>query len=507
MTGFRVPVLSALLSLLFLCGVAFAQSKGDRDAKQGDGILALLPPPVESTHSIALPGGDLSYAAEAGTLDLLGGDGDVTAAIFYVAYAVKPAKADPPAAQRPITFVFNGGPGAASAYLHLGGLGPRVLATNDDGEFLEPPQHLRDNPQTWLDMTDLVFVDPVGTGYSRAAKGRKPETFWSVEDDASAMGAFIRLYLLKTGRTGARIFLVGESYGGFRAALLAKTLQEDVGLSPSGIVLISPALEFSLIHPDEFAPLHFALTLPSLAAVNLERHGIRGAEMTKQLKEVEDYALSDYVVALASGLEAGGRTASAAVSRFTGLPLDLVKRHFARIPASVFAKETAREKGRVLSLYDGTVDTADIAPETNRSVTPDPVLDRSVPVITSAFVDYVRNELNYRTPVSYRLLNREAAGKWDYGTGPSRQGYAGVMDDLQEARSLNPDLRVMIAQGYTDLVTPYAAARYLVGQLPTLPGTRPIRLRVYEGGHMIYLRPDTRRALKGDAAELYEDAP
>lgn len=501
MRSFRLPVLTVLLSLVLFCGAA-AQPKGGHEAKPESGLLTLLPAPVDSEHSIALPGGTLSYKAEAGTLDLLGGDGEVTASIFYVAYDAKPANAEQP---RPITFVFNGGPGAASAYLHLGGLGPRVLTTTDTGEFLEPPQHLMDNPDTWLDMTDLVFVDPVGTGYSRAAKGEKPERFWSVQNDATSMGAFIRLYLQKTGRTDDRVFLVGESYGGFRAALLAKTLQEDVGISPSGVVLISPALEFSLIHPDEFAPLHFALTLPSMAAVDLERQGIVGAEMKKRLTEVEDYARTDYLVALASGLEAGGKAASSAVSRYTGLPIELVERHFARIPVNVFAKEFARKSGRILSLYDGTVDTADLAPQSSRPLTPDPVLDRSVPVVTSAFVDYVRNELNYRTPVSYRLLNRETSRKWDYDI--SGQGYAGVLDDLQEARALNPHLEVLIAQGYTDLVTPYAAALYLIGQLPTLPQTSPIHMRVYEGGHMMYLRPDSRRALKQDAAELYGEGP
>lgn len=505
MASFRLSALTVLLSLALSCGLAMAEPKGDSAGRQESGLLALLPPPVRTEHSIALPDGPLSYDAEAGTLDLLGGDGKPTATIFYVAYDARPAK--PSAQKRPITFVFNGGPGAASAYLHLGGLGPRVLATTDAGAFLEPPQRLLDNPDTWLGMTDLVFVDPVGTGYSRAAEGEKPERFWGVESDASAMGAFIRLYLQKTGRTGDRVFLVGESYGGFRAALLAKTLQEDVGISPSGIVLISPALEFSLIYPDEFAPLHFALALPSMAAVELERQGIAGEEMRKRLDEVETYARTGYLVALASGLEAGGKAASATVARFTGLPLDLVERHFARIPVGVFAKEFARRQGRVLSLYDGTIYTADIAPDSSRPLTPDPVLDRSVPVITSAFVDYVRNELNYRTPISYRLLNRETGGKWDYGTSSSHQGYAGVLDDLQEARALNPNLEVLIAQGYTDLVTPYAAALYLVGQLPTLQETPPIRTHVYAGGHMMYLRPDSRRELKHDATELYGESP
>ena len=179
---------------------------------------------------------------------------------FYVAYALRAEAGREPDPRRPVTFVFNGGPGAASAYLNLGALGPRVMATAADGGFLPPPQRLLDNPSTWLDMTDLVFVDPVGTGYSREAPGHEAHEFWGVNQDAASVGAFIRLYLAQTGRTGSPVFLAGESYGGFRAALLARTLQEDIGISPSGIVLISPALEFTLVRPDEFQPLHWART-------------------------------------------------------------------------------------------------------------------------------------------------------------------------------------------------------------------------------------------------------
>lgn len=503
-SGIRAS-LSVLIALLVLCGAAAAEQKpAHAGGTAGGGVAALLPPTATTSHTLTLSGRTLSYTSQAGTLDLLGGDGAPIARMFFVAHTLQqPADAK----KRPITFVFNGGPGAASAYLQLGGLGPRIVATRDDGSFLPPPQTLKDNPDTWLDMTDLVFVDPVGTGYSRPAGDKKPEDFWSVKSDASSIAAFIRLYLQDHGRTGSPVYLVGESYGGFRAALLAKTLQEDVGISPSGIVMISPALEFSLIYPDEFAPLHWALTLPSLAAVNLARRGVTGDDFKRQLAEVERYAMSDYLTAITGGLASGGKAASQAVSRYTGLPLPLVQRHFARVPISLFAREYDRADRRRLSLYDGTIDVADIAPQSAGLETPDPVLDRSIPVITSAFVDYVRNELNYKTPVSYRLLNQEIAGHWDYGTSQHQQGYAGAMDDLQEARALNPELRVMIAQGYTDLVTPYGDARYLIGQLPTLSGARPIAMHVYQGGHMLYLRPDSRKSLKRDAADIYQTQP
>jgi carboxypeptidase C (cathepsin A) len=473
----------------------------ERSAPTG-GVLSLLPQPSTTEHSITTPAGTLDYKAETGTLSLLGGDGAVTAEIFYTAYFRKPEGE----AKRPITFVFNGGPGAASAYLHIGALGPRVVKTAPDGSFLSPPQSLEDNPDTWLDMTDLVFVDPVGTGYSREAPGNDTKNFWGVDQDASSMGAFIRLFLSQSGRTGSPFYLAGESYGGFRAALLARTLQEDVGLSPSGIVLISPALEFALLRGDDFLLWQYAFELPAMAATKLEEEGVHGDELKRRLDEVERYARGEYVTALASGLEAGRDKASERVAEITGLPLDLVRRNYARIPASVFAREFQRQTGKVLSLYDGTITTPDIAPDSLRSETPDPVLDRSVPVLTSLFVDYVQKELNWRTPVSYRLLNGEISGKWDYGTSSTRQGFAGVLADIQKARSLNPDLGVLIAHGFADLVTPYTSSRFLIDQLPSLEGAEPIRLTTYEGGHMMYFRKDSRAALKRDAAELFDAA-
>ncbi|PAQ03071.1 peptidase S10 [Mesorhizobium mediterraneum] len=501
----RAKLLEITLAMLLLVGglPAGHAQVAERPSPSG-GVLSLLPPPQVSDHSIVIAGRTLNYQAKAGTLSLLSGKGDVTAEVFHVAYTLRPEPSREPDPQRPITFVFNGGPGAASAYLHLGALGPRVMATAANGSFLPSPQRLLDNPNTWLDMTDLVFVDPVGTGYSREAPGTEARSFWGVNQDAASMGAFIRLYLAQAGRAASPVFLAGESYGGFRAALLAKTLQDDIGISPRGIVLISPALEFTLVRPDEFQPLHWALELPSLAAVRLRSEGVTGSELQERLADVERYALGDYLVALASGLEEGGRLASPRVAEITGLPLELVKRNFARIPTALFAREFARARGNVLSAYDGMIETADIAPESLRYSGPDPVLDRSVPVLTSAFVSYMRDELKFRTDLSYRLLNREVSGNWDYGTSPTRQGYVGVMDDLQQARALNPGLGVLIVNGYTDLVTPYLVSRYLVGQIPSLPGAKPIRVDLLEGGHMMYFRPDSRRALREAATELYQ---
>lgn len=501
-TALRTAATVALALLAAVPDVGRAQAP-ERSAPGGR-VVSLLPGPQTSEHSIEITGRTLKYQAEAGTLSLLGGDAEITAEIFYVAYQLRIEPRSDLASRRPITFVFNGGPGAASAFLHLGAFGPRVIETAADGGFRPSPQRLMDNPDTWLDMTDLVFVDPVGTGYSREAPGQEERSFWGVDQDAASMGAFVRLFLAQAGRTRSPVFLARESYGGFRAALLARTLQQDVGIAPSGVVLISPVLEFALVRPDEFDPLHFALELPSLAAVRLQRAGVRGAALRERLGEVERFALGNYLVALVSGLEAGGRAASPRVADITGLPLELVERNSARISTGLFIKEFARARGNVLSPYYGLIETGDVAPQSSRVEGPDPVLDRSVPVLTSAFTAYVRDELGFRTNMSYRLLNGEVGRNWDYGLGRSRQGYAGVMDDLQRARSLNPAMGVLIVNGYTDLVTPYLASRYVLRQIHSVPGPRPILDAVLEGGHMMYFRPDSRQALKDIVAELYQ---
>ncbi len=460
----------------------------------------LLPPTATTHHSIRVADKTLNYTAEAGSIPLPGAaGGKPTAEIFYVAYAREPLDA-----KRPITFVFNGGPGAAAAYLHLGGIGPRAVEVDDNGEFRGPPPRLLDNPNTWLDMTDLVFVDPVGTGYSRVTDPKDEEKFWGVEQDTDALVDFVRLYLIQAGRMVSPVFLVGESYGGFRAAALTHKLQKTGGISPSGMVLISPALDFALLNGEDYDPLTWALTLPSFAAVNLESKGVIGREaLGLALKDAEHYALSDYLVALASGSEAGGKLASAKVAELTGLPPDLVERRLARISPSLFIKEFDHAHGQVLSRYDGTVSGPDPSPSSAGPNGPDPVLDATAPLWTSAFIQYAGSELQFHTNAPYRLLNREVRSKWDFGTSPTRQGYAGVIEDLQEARALNPSLQVLIAKGYTDLITPYLATTFLVNQLPPLTGAAPIEIKDYLGGHMLYMRPATRAALKEDAKAMY----
>jgi carboxypeptidase C (cathepsin A) len=475
-----------------------AQAKAAEKEAEAD----RLPPASITHHTIRLGGEALPYSAKAATVPLRDAHEKMLASIFYVAYMREPQDA-----KRPITFVFNGGPGAASAYLHLGGIGPKAVEVTAKGELLGPPPRLVDNDSSWLDFTDLVFVDPVGTGYSRASDGKDEGDFWGIEHDTQSLVDFIRLYLIDAARMTSPVFLTGESYGAFRAATITRELQKTGSVSPSGLVLISPALEFAVLNGEDYDPLSWALALPSYAAVNLESKGVTGREaLSGALKDAERYALSDYLVALAAGAGQGSALASETVTRLTGLPGDVVRRNLARIPADLFIKEFDRAHGQVLSRYDGSVGGPDPNPTSASSHGPDPVLDSTVPLWTGAFVQYAQGELGYKTDATYRLLNREVRSKWDFGTSPTRQGYAGVLNDIQDARASNRSLEVLIAAGYTDLITPYLAPAYLVNQLTPLEGASPITVEDYAGGHMLYLRPDSRRALKDDAEAMFERA-
>ena len=475
---------------------AQAEAKSEHEAAPD-----LLPPTSVTHHTITLSGETIHYAATAGTLPVRDEQGKPLASIFYVAYAREPGDS-----KRPITFVFNGGPGAASAYLHLGALGPKAIEVSAKGEVQGPPPHLVDNDSSWLDFTDLVFVDPVGTGYSRVADGKDERDFFGIEHDTEYLADFIRTYLIDNGRMSSPVFLTGESYGGFRAVTITRDLQKKGGVSPSGLVLISPALEFALLEWRGLRPALLGARAPLLCggqSREQRRHRAGGAWDRAQGRR----ALRARGLSRGSRLRSRGRReARERQGRRVDRPPG--ERSSSGIsPASsppVFIKEFDRSHGQVLSRYDGSVGGPDPNPASSWPRGPDPVLDSTVPLWTAAFIQYAQDELSYKTEATYRLLNRDVRSKWDFGTSPTHQGYAGVIDDIQDARAANRSLGVLIAAGYTDLITPYLAPSYLVNQLPPLQGATPITVEDYAGGHMLYLRPDSRRALKQDAEAMYE---
>jgi carboxypeptidase C (cathepsin A) len=455
------------------------------------GVLALLPGDSVTERSIDLPSGKLAYTATAGTFALFDQSGERSAQIFYTAFVAKSANA----AARPVTFVFNGGPGAASAFLNLGLVGPRIAEFGPDGHDGSKVR-LTDNPDTWLPFTDLVLIDPVGTGWSRAAKPDGARGFWSVHNDAESLAKVIALYVAKNGRASSPKFILGESYGGFRAAKVARVLQSEQGIVASGILMLSPTLEGAFQFGGDRFALGAALQLPSLAAAELEREGAFSKEA---LAEAEHFALTDYLTTLA-GPPPQGEAAKhfyARVAKMTGLPVEAIAQSNGFI-RDAYVKSLEAGSHKIVSHYDATFASDDPYPTSPVPRGPDPILDALVRAYGGAFVGYARDELGFKTDMSYNLLAGDIAGKWDWEQG---HGQASVNDDLRVLLAFTPSFRLVIAHGYSDMVTPYAVSRYVLDHLPPFEGRAALKL--YRGGHMFYLDPNSRKAFSADVRAVY----
>ncbi len=454
---------------------------------------AQLPSDTVTQHTINLSGHPINYKATAGTIEVNGPKGEPAAKMFYVAYTAEGGGA------RPVTFAFNGGPGAGAAFLNIGAIGPRIVPFKENGSAPVLPVELVDNADSWLAFTDLVFIDPVGTGYSRAISGgtEAEKAFWNVDKDISSIADFIRLYLSENGRELAPLYLAGESYGGFRAAALSDKLL-SMGMQLKGAVMISPALEFSMLRGDDYFILPLTFELPSLTAANTEIRGGPSASL-ETVHEAEHFALNNYLLHLAEGLSTDA-SLDTALAKFTGLEASTIEKHHGRVSASLFAHEYLKRTDRALSVYDATVSIPVPRPTEHSHI--DPILDSAVSVLGPAMESYARKELGFRTNLEYRLLDRQISGQWNFGI--KSQGFAGSLDDLEQARVRDPALKIFIAHGYTDLVTPYTMSRYLISQLKPIDGATPVGLHVYRGGHMMYLRPASRAQLSKDVSSLYE---
>ncbi len=504
MIDFRRAVLAFAIALA--ASAAFAQEHAGRPAgernrpdqgrqeQSGPGVLSLLPGDSVTEHSIDIAGGKLAYTATAGTLSLFDQSGERSAAIFYTAYV---AKSNDP--RRPLTFAFNGGPGAGSAFLNLGLVGPRLaefgMAGHDGANV-----RLMDNPDTWLAFTDLVLIDPVGTGWSRPAKPDGGSAFWGVSRDAESMAKAIALYVAKNGRVSSPKYILGESYGGFRAAKVARDLQSDQGIVTAGVLMISPLLEGAFQFGGDRFALGAALQLPSLMATELERTGTFSKEA---LAQAEHFALTDYLSTLAGPPPHGdaAREFYARVARMTGLPQDVVARTRGFI-RDAYVKNLRSGEHKIVSHYDATFAVDDPNPESESARGPDPILDGVVRAYGGAFVGYARDELGFKTEMTYNLLASDISGKWDWHEGP---GHAppSVADDLRDLLALTPSFRLMIAHGYSDMVTPYAVSRYVLDHLPSSIAEERAELRLYRGGHMFYTDPQSRKAFTADARTMY----
>jgi len=476
------------LALVIIIAGASGSIADDKPPQQlqAKGLLRLLPEDSVTEHSIDTPQGKLAYTATAGTLRFYDQSGEQNASVFYTAYVIKGTK-------RPLTFVFNGGPGAASAFLHLGLIGPRLLDLGPDARDFAHAQ-LRDNPDTWLRFTDLVMIDPIGTGWSRSANEGK--TYWNADSDASAMAKAIALYVIHNNRFDSPKYLFGESYGGFRAAKTARVMQREQGISASGIVMLSPLIEGWLTFGDDESALRAALELPSLAAAELER---KKAFTAQALSAAEKFAFTDYLTTLVSHPPEGdaARAFYEKVAQVSGLPLDLVTQQRGFV-TDAFIKNL--QKDQMVSRYDASFAVDDPFPERRSAHAPDPILDGVSRAYGGAFAAYAHNELGFKTEMTYQLLADDVIHNWDWKGG--RQS-AGIESDLRVLLSFDPSFRLLIAHGYSDLVTPYAMTRYLLDHMPAFAPPGRAVLKLYRGGHMIYLDPASRKAFSSDAAVFF----
>jgi carboxypeptidase C (cathepsin A) len=462
----------------------------------GQGVLGLLPPDAVSEKEVTVGGRKLAYTATAGTLSLFDQTGERSAAVFYTAYV---AKGFAPG-RRPVTFAFNGGPGAASTYLNLGLVGPRIVDFGPDGRD-GAAARLTDNPDSWLDFTDLVMIDPVGTGWSRAAKADGGSAFWGVQRDAEAMAKVIALYVARNSRSASPKYLLGESYGGFRAAKVARALQGDQGIFVNGIVMVSPLLEAALQWSAGRFALGAALHFPSIVAAELER---TKAFTPAALAEAERFAMTDYLTTLAGPRPTGEKAQAfyGRIAQLTGLPVDVVAKSRGYVRGAYL--EHRRSRGETVSSYDAAFSVPDPYPESASRRGADPVLDGFTRALSGAFVGYARDELGFKTDMTYILLARDVSGKWDWG---SPREPPSVNDDLRILLAFEPSFRLLIAHGRSDLVTPYGVSRYVLDQLPEIGTPGRTQLKLYRGGHMFYFSTDSRRAFMADAMEFYQNGP
>jgi carboxypeptidase C (cathepsin A) len=455
-----------------------------------------LPPDSTTEHAVELPGRSLHFKATAGAIPLNDAEsGSLQAEVAFVSYALDDAN-------RPVTFLFNGGPGAASAYLDIGAVGPWRLPLDNISASSTPM--LVPNAETWLDFTDLVFIDPVSTGYSHivANSDNMRRQLLSVDGDADALAVVIRKWVEKNGRQGAVKFLVGESYGGFRVPKVAHALSSRQGVGVRGLIMISPVLDFANFGLRRHNPLAWVTRLPSMAATVMET---KAPFDRNALREVETYASGDYL----RDLMRGERDADAIermtprVAAFTGLDPAQVKKLGARVDNGTFQRELNRTRGTVASVYDPTVTAFDPSPNSAQSRYSDPVLDAIGPPLTGAMTALYQGPLKWRVEQPYRLLNGEVNGQWNWGRG--RAGPE-VVDDLRNALAADRDLQALVAHGASDLVTPYFGTQLILDQMPVFGSADRLKLAVYGGGHMFYSRDASRRAFREDAQALYRAA-
>jgi carboxypeptidase C (cathepsin A) len=495
------------------------------DEKQGAKNAHEPPAGAEATATWSGGAAPIDYTASAKWLVLRKKE-KPAAEIFSVSYVAGGEEEG-----RPVTFVFNGGPGASSAYLHMGAVGPKRVDFPPDGSLPAMPPRLVQNESSWLAFSDLVFVDPVGTGFSRViesedAKDKKdkggekddaldPKEYFGQNRDLESLCEFMARWLSGHGRWGSPIFVAGESYGGYRVGRLVKMLQESTGIGLNGAILISPALEITPLDPTDYDVLGWIDTVPTMAAAAVHHGRSRafpaGTALEEVLREAEKFATADYTSFLTRGASmppAERERTLARLADLVGLPLDMVVRAEGRITIRTYSRELLRDQRKVLGLYDATITATDPFPDREVFAGPDPTLSGLSPAYTMAVNRLLRSEVGVETDREYTVLSYEVNTAWKIDT--EQHAFAappGATDDFRYGMSLNPHLKAFITHGRYDLVTPYFASDRLRNLMRLDPQMADrLTVRHFGGGHMFYAWEASRRAFTEAIAEFFADA-
>jgi carboxypeptidase C (cathepsin A) len=462
-------------------------------------------PPIQRPHELTIGERTLAYHTTAGMIALKTEAGETEAQIFFTAYTLNLPDGDP---LRPLIFLFNGGPGASSIYLHMGAFSPKRARLRDDGTIPPPPYQLVDNQHTLLDQADLVYVDPVGTGYSRAAKEELHKKYWNVKGDIESLAEFIRLYLNRYGRMTSPLFLCGESYGTFRVAGLADHLLTK-NIAVSGLILVSAVLNFQTLGYAKGNDLPYTLLLPTLTAAAWYHRklppDLQARPLREAMAEAEEWALNGYTLALIQGDRLSAERRAEVIermARYTGLEPRYLERSNLRVTDSRFIKELLRDQRRSVSIYDARLTNID-----ELAIGEAPDFDVILSVLGSPYTmllnDYIRKELGYTNDREYQTLSMTVYEGWDFGK--PLDGWPDTSAALRSAMSKNAYMRVFVARGIYDFATSYFAIEYTMNHLGLDPSLRDnIRYGDYESGHMIYIDLASLARLRADVGDFIQ---
>ena len=494
----RFLTLACSALLLAASGSAtLAADKADdaKAAETTDDHLEPFPVPKSIQQSAVIAGRTVKYTATVGSIPVKDDKGKVIGEVVYTAYTVSGAPTS-----RPVTFAFNGGPGAASVYLNLGAIGPKKVAFGAQGDAPSDPAVLRDNANSWLDFTDLVFIDPIGTGFSRTRvdEEKTKKDFYEADADIHYLSRVVYDWLVEHNRLTSRKYLVGESYGGYRVPRLAYYMQTQMGLGISGMTLVSPYLDPPAIGEDDaLSPLPWMLNLPSMAAGHFERQGkhLDAAAMVP----IETYVRTQFVQDFLAGPgdKAATDRLSAKVAEFTGLDPALVRRMDGRVDVSTYLREIRRDQGLVGSVYDSNFTAYDPFPASATPQYSDPLLTTLIAPTTSAMVDFVTRQVGWKVNARYNALAYDVNSAW------KRDDTDSPVTDLRKAIATDPKMVVDIVHGWDDLSCPYYASSLILRQMPDFARAGRLKLHMYPGGHMFSSRADSGAAMRRDVIASY----